>query len=127
MTRRPPSSTLFPSTPLFRSPGWKDHPGRRGRPRGSSWRAALPGPAGEANSMSRYYIVHLDRRHVPAVAGPFLTGSSAREDLEAVVIGAGVIFRRDRDDLLPLITLRGRGTPIPPPPRHGCPRTTAPS
>ncbi len=62
--------------------------------------------------MSRYYIVHLDHRHVPAVAGPFLTESSAREYLEAVVIGPGVILRRDGDDLLPVITLRGDGTEI---------------
>lgn len=62
--------------------------------------------------MSRYYIAHLDRRHVPAVAGPFLTESSAREYLEAVVIGPGVILRRDGDDLLPVITLRSDGTEI---------------
>lgn len=32
--------------------------------------------------------------------------------LEAVVIGPGVILRRDGDDLLPVITLRGDGTEI---------------
>jgi hypothetical protein len=62
--------------------------------------------------MSRYYIVHLDRRHVPAVAGPFRTDGSAREYLEAVVIGPGVILRRHGDDLLPVITLRSDGTEI---------------
>ncbi len=62
--------------------------------------------------MSRYYIVHLDCRHVPAVAGPFVTDGSAREYLQAVVIGPGVILRRDGDDLLPVITLRSDGTEI---------------
>ena len=62
--------------------------------------------------MSRYCIVHLDRRHVPAVAGPFVTDGSAREYLEAVVTGPGVILRRDGDDLLPVITLRSDGTEI---------------
>ncbi len=62
--------------------------------------------------MSRYYIVHLDRRHVPAVAGPFLTDGSAREYLKAAVIGPGVILRRDGNELLPVITLRSDGTEI---------------
>ncbi len=62
--------------------------------------------------MSRYYIAHLGRRHLPAVAGPFRTVDSAREYLEAVAIGPGVILRRDGDDLLPVITLRGNGTEI---------------
>ncbi len=62
--------------------------------------------------MSRYYIAHLDRRHVPAVAGPFLNVGSAREYLDVAVIGAGVILRRDGADLLPVITLRSDGTEI---------------
>jgi hypothetical protein len=68
-------------------PGGKVIPDGVGVPAAASRRAALPEPAGEAEGMSRYYIVHLDRRHVPAVAGPFLTDGSAREYLQAVVIG----------------------------------------
>lgn len=62
--------------------------------------------------MSRYYIAHLDRRHMPTFAGPFLTKGSAREYLEAVAIEPGVILRREGHDLLPVMTLRGDGTEI---------------
>ena len=62
--------------------------------------------------MTRFYIVHMDRRHVPAVAGPFLTEDAAREYLSAEVIGPGMILRRDVDDLLPVVTIRSDGTEI---------------
>ena len=62
--------------------------------------------------MSRFYIAHVGRRHLPAVAGPFRTLDSAREYLQAVATGPGVILRRDGDELLPVITLRRNGTEI---------------
>src|SRR2546422_5900151 len=45
MIRRPPRSTLFPYTTLFRSRGAKGCPGISGRPRERSRRTSFTGPA----------------------------------------------------------------------------------
>jgi hypothetical protein len=60
--------------------------------------------------MSRYYFTWTAGtcRRWPGRSSP----TARREYLEAVVIGPGVIVRRDGDDLLPVITLRSDGTEI---------------
>src|SRR3712207_8529598 len=67
MIRRPPRSTLFPYTTLFRSGG---APGRTAH--------GLPGPHGEVRRMARKMI---DCRAIPNDIGCTLTIAGEEEDL----------------------------------------------
>src|SRR3712207_9352315 len=70
MIRRPPRSTLFPYTTLFRSP-----------------RAAGPRQAAQEPAPGRRAAAHLDRQGAPA--GPAGGPRAVRPKWDVVVVGAG--------------------------------------
>src|SRR5258708_17822962 len=59
MIRRPPRSTLFPYTTLFRSPGRRDAGFRRSRAGGVAGRAATDGPPVSSSTRSEEHTSEL--------------------------------------------------------------------